>query len=703
MPKKIMGVLLVVLLLLALPMSVGALSVNSVPYTTYDYNFYQESISAPAGYIVDRVITGESLGLENFSTPTDIYYDNKDSVYLLDSGNGRVIVLDTELKLKTVLDNFRDKDGYEISFEEAEGLTVGADGRVYIADTVGERILVFYPDMTLQAEIGSPEDDAHLEEGLPFDPIKVMVDNRNNMYVIARSNNMGAFVFNSDFEYLRFFGGNNVTQTAEVVLKYMLRPFLTQAQLEAMTTSTPISISSFDCNEEGFVYTSTVVTNTTKVPAGAVRKLNYLGENVLSGDIVFGDLEWDRRGKGSSQVTNILDLDVDADGFINMLDSGRGKVFQYTERGEMIAVFGSYGTQVGTFTNPQALESVKGNVIVVDKDKNNLTVFRMTNYGNQYRDAIVKLENDDFSGSLAIWNMLLEENSNNAHAYYGIGRVHDMQGNYGAAMKNFKLAGDRMSYSESFQEYRGEMIKKWFIPIVITIVVLVVGTKVIGYLRRKKAKVRDTASAYSKLESKYTFPLYTLFHPADGFQQLKPRKIGSWRVVGIILAILFVVFTLEYFVTGYIFNTNRFTEYSLPIMVLKTVGIALLFVIANWAVCTLFNGNGNLKEIACVTTYSLVPLIAALFIKVVASNFLTASEGALMNIVLTIGVLWTFLLLMCGLSAIHEYNITQTFFSAIATVLGMAVIVFLLIMFFSLLQQTSSFIQSIVIEAITRY
>ena len=36
----------------------------------------------------------------------------------------------------------------------------------------------------------------------------------------------------------------------------------------------------------------------------------------------------------------------------NMLDSGRGKVFQYTERGELTAVFGSYGTQVGTFSNP---------------------------------------------------------------------------------------------------------------------------------------------------------------------------------------------------------------------------------------------------------------------------------------------------------------------------------------------------------------
>ncbi len=703
MPKKIMGVVLVALLLLVCPLSVGALSGNSVPYTTYDYNFYEDSMAAPAGYAVDKIITAESLGLDvDLSTPTDIYYDNKDTVYLLDSGNGRVIVLDTDLKLKTVLDNFVDQSGEAVTFQDAEGLTIGTDGKIYIADTQGQRILVFGADHVLIREIYSPEEDAHLDEGLPFDVCKVIVDNRNNLYAIARSNNMGAFVFNAEGEYQRFFGGNEVEKTGEVIMKYMLRPFLTQKQLEGMATSTPINISSFDVDAEGFVYTCTTVSNTTEVPEGIIRKLNYLGKNILDDEIVFGDLEWDRLGKGKSQVTNFIDLDIDSNGFINALDSGRGKVFQYTETGELVAVFGSYGTQTGTFDNPKALESVGDKVLVVDAGKASVTVFAPTAYGTKYRDAIIRLKNDDFDGTIDIWQSLLNENSNNAHAYYGIGRVYDMQGDYGTAMKYFKLAGDRTAYSNSFQEYRNVTIKKLFIPIVCVIVGLLVALKVIKALRKRKAVKAAESSAYSKLESKYTFPLYTLFHPVDGFQQLKPRKIGSWSVVGLLLVILFAVFTLEYFATGYIFNTNRALDYNLLIMLMKTIGIAMLFVIANWAVCTLFNGNGNLKSIACVTTYSLLPLMFAMIINVVASNVLSESEGALMNIVLVIGILWTFLLIMCGLSAIHEYNMTQTFFSAIATVIGMAVIVFLAIMFSALLQQTWSFFESIVIELVSR-
>lgn len=780
MPKKMLGVLLAVLLLLACPLSVGALSTSSVPYPTYDYNFYDESIAAPAGYVPADMITAASLGLEKDAliNPSDIYYDKEnDTIYLLDSGDeytpARIFLLDSNFKLKyatsapeetpeelpeetpevtdpdavpeepvvdpenpeeipeetpeetpeeepapvekSIWDDFVDfRSGVPepVMLKNAEGLAIGKDGRIYIADTGNERILVFNSDRTLFQEILSPAKEAHFDSDLPFDVTRVMVDNRRNVYAIVRSVNMGALVFspedpadpNSEFDYVRYFGGNKVQQTSEVVMKYLLRPFLTQAQLEGMVTSTPINISSFDVDDEGFVYTCTQLTGITTATEGMIRKLNYLGDNILDAELIFGDLEWDRKSTaGGTKVTTFIDLDVDEQGFINMLDKGRGKVFQYTERGELVAVFGTYGKQLGTFDDPKSIESIGDKVVVVDSAKRALTVFKPTAYGEKYRAAIVSLREDNFSEeSLAIWRGLLEENSNNAHAYYGIGRVYDMRGDYKEAMKNFKLAGDRASYSDAFEEYRNDLIKQWFLPIVIVVAALYILSIVLKILRKKKVKVKDTSSAYSKLESKYTFPLYTLFHPADGFQQLKPRKIGSWRVVGILLAALFTVFTLQFFATGYIHNLNRAIDYSLPIMVLKTVGIAMLFIIANWAVCTLFNGNGNLKEISCVTAYSLVPLIAAMAINVIASNFLSASEGALMNIVLVVGILWTFLLLMCGLSAIHEYNMTQTFFSTVATVIGMAVIVFLLIMFFSLMQQTISFIQSIVIEAVTR-
>ncbi len=807
MPKKTLGAILVAVLLLVctLSVSVGALPGNNVAYTTYDYNNYEESISAPAAYVPAGRITGASLteqahkagqtdvDLGSFQYPTDIFYDQDHKlIYMLDSLNSlsgdddvcRLIVLNEDFtynnvvyfeepSMTTVSYSYMDMETFELvevvlsdengdpimvqeyellmdeegnlaediqlvhpitgeevfdpygdpvmvtpsdttkpiikssDIQEAEGVTVGNDGRIYVADTKGGRVAVYRMSetdqhkATLDYEIVPDASETHQDADLPFDVCKVIVDNRNNLYAIAHSNNMGAYVFNSKGEFQRFFGGNEVEKTSEVVMKYMLRPFLTQEQLEGMQTSTPINIASFDVDDEGFLYTCTTVAETTVVPEGVIRKLNYLGKNILDSEIVFGDLEWDRLGKSETKVTNFIDLDVDENGFINMLDTNRGKVFQYTERGTLVAVFGAYGDQVGTFDKPVAVESIGDAVLVVDANKCLIQIFEPTAYGKQYREALTRLEDEDYEGSLKIWNSLLEANSNNAYAYYGIGHVYDMMGEYSKAMEYFKLAGDRESYSDSYQEYRNDLIKQWFLPVVGVIIALLIAAQVIKRVRSKKAKERS-ASAYSKLESKYTFPLYTLFHPADGFQQLKPRKIGSWRVVSILLVILFFTFTLQFFATGFIFNENRTSDYSLPIMVLKTIGIAILFVIANWAVCTLFNGNGNLKEIACVTAYSLLPLIFAMLINVIASNFLATSEGAIMSIILVVGILWSALLLLSGLAAIHEYTMTQSVFSIVATVLGMAAIVFLIVMFLSLMQQTISFFQSIITELISR-
>lgn len=701
MPKKLLGVLLAVIALVALPLTVGAAPLSAVPYTTYDYNLYDESVVAPVGYVPAERITSESLGLEvTMSSPSDIFYDNKESVYLLDSGNSRILVLDTDLKLKEIIDDLKEENGEPASFPSAEGMTVGTDGRIYIADTANERVLVYKADHSLDYVLTRPE-TARLEEDLLFDVSKVSVDNRHNLYVIAKSGNMGAFVFDGEGNYQRLFGGNTVVQTAEVIMKYLLRPFLTQQQLEAMASSVPLTVSNFDVNEEGFMYTATVVTGKTTVPEGVIRKLNYLGQNILDSKLVLGDREWGRR-LDKNALTTFNDLDIDEDGFMNLLDQGRGKVFQYAESGQLIAVFGSYGDQFGQFgSNPPALETLGKSVCVLDREKLCIVRFEPTAYAERYRDALLKLAQNDFTGSLELWQELLRENSNNANAYYGLGCVYDMQGNYTEAMKYFKIAGDQFSYSESFQEQRNIAIEKAFIPTVCVVVVLLIAWTLWKKFGKKKAKA-VSESAYSKLETKYTFPLYTIFHPMDGFSQLKPRKIASWRVSAVLFVALFVVFTLQFFATGYIFNMNRLADYSLAVMLVKTIGLGLLFVLANWAVCTLFNGNGNLKEIASVTSYSLLPLECAMVINVVLSNFLAMSEGAIMNIILIVAIAWSVLLLLCGLYCIHEYNMTQTVISVIASVLGMGVIAFLLIMFFSLLQQTASFVYSIILEIVQR-
>jgi len=687
------------LLLLSSFVTVSAQSDSFVPYTSYEYNTYDESIPAPVGYVPYMTIDGSSLGLEEpLSDPRDIYYDGKDTVYVLDSGNKRVLLFDTDFKLKQILDEFLDEEGvFPLDFTEAEGLTVAADGSIVIADTLNERILICNSDCTLRKIITKPE-SAMQDDSLPFDVSKVMYDSNGRLYAIAKSANQGAFVFDKNGQFEKFFGGNEVVKTSEVIANYFLRRIMTPEQMRARKQATPVTLSNFDIDSRGFIYTSTLQSDTQTIRAGAIRKLNSLGKNILKNDIIFGDLEWDRQPAERSVITSFCDVSVDDSGFLSLLDKGRGRVFQYAQEGEMIAVFGGHGDQFGNFDNPVALETIGDRVYVVDAGKNCIYGFKPTPYAEKYRTALAELRLDDFEDSLEDWQSLLSDNTNNAQAFYGIGRIYDLKGDYKKAMEYFELAGDRTAYSTAYREYRNVMAKEWFLPILAAIILGITGVIILFKTIKKRKAVQVQTGAYSKIESKYTFPLYTLFHPMDGFYQVKTRKIGSVGLAAGIIVSAYFLFTFRFFFTGYIFNLNRPIDYNVLINLLQTIGLAGLFIVANWAVCTLLEGSGSLKEITVVTAYSLIPALAAVAINVILSNFLVQSESAFLSMIIVVGISWSVLLLLCGLLCVHEYSMMKTIVSVFITLLGMAIIVLLIVMFLSLLQQTVGFATSIFTE-----
>lgn len=131
---------------------------------------------------------------------------------------------------------------------------------------------------------------------------------------------------------------------------------------------------------------------------------------------------------------------------------------------------------------------------------------------------------------------------------------------------------------------------------------------------------------------------------------------------------------------------------------MQAFGVVVVWIIANWAVCTLIEGKGRLKDIFCTTVYALLPFILSLLVAVLLSNVLTLEEAAFVTFVRQAGIWWSVVLLLCGLSRIHQFGFGKTLLSVLLTLVGMAIIVFLLIMFFGLMQQAINFVKSIYSE-----
>ena len=126
--------------------------------------------------------------------------------------------------------------------------------------------------------------------------------------------------------------------------------------------------------------------------------------------------------------------------------------------------------------------------------------------------------------------------------------------------------------------------------------------------------------------------------------------------------------------------------------------MVVLWTVVNWAVCTLFGGKGKIKEIFAVISYSLVPSLFGSIVFVICSNVLVPDEAAFLTVLTTICTVYTYLLLAIGSMVVHDYSFGKFLWTTLLTLLGCAIVVFLLITVGILMQQTWGFLVTIYSE-----
>lgn len=162
---------------------------------------------------------------------------------------------------------------------------------------------------------------------------------------------------------------------------------------------------------------------------------------------------------GSSIFSDIVANDW---GMYYALDSKRGRIFTYNEGGSLLYVFGRLGNQAGTFKTPVAIERTGDNILIVDRDYNQITVFEPTRFGTlvNQAEALHSMGKDEEAAGL--WQEVLRLNANYEIAYIGIGKSLLRQHKDKEAMKYFKLGYGKKYYSKAFGFYRRDFITEHF-------------------------------------------------------------------------------------------------------------------------------------------------------------------------------------------------------------------------------------------------
>lgn len=471
----------------AAALAVSAMTVNVSALETYDpysYDRWGDPVASQAGYTAEKYVDGEMIGCGNFFEPADLFISHDDLMYIADKGNNRIVITDLDFNFKKEMKEFS-YNGETLTLRKPTGVFVDQyTGNIYICDTENDRVIKCDTDGNVDRLFTKPESELY-DQNLTYNPSKVLVDKAGNVYIVVRSQTKGAVMFNSEGEFLGFYGANRVEATAEVLANAFWNLIGTQEQKDRRAKQTPIGFCNFDIDDDGFIFT---VTDSQEVDTDLVKKLNPRGDNILdslgAADMTFGDMP-PTYYSIYSKKSSLTDIDLGPNGELNILDFQHGRIFQYDKECWLLFIMGGTGDQLGLFQSAAAVESYDDHIYVLDSRKNNITIFTRTVFGEIVTEA-ANLYNDGlYEESLEPWQNVLKYDGNYRRAYIGIGNALYNKYEYKEAMDYFEISISRQRYNRAFEGYRDQWLKENYVGAIIVIILIIVLLVVYNKLRKR--------------------------------------------------------------------------------------------------------------------------------------------------------------------------------------------------------------------------
>jgi len=216
------------------------------------------------------------------------------------------------------------------------------------------------------------------------------------------------------------------------------------------------------------------------------------------------------------------------------------------------------------------------------------------------------------------------------------------------------------------------------------------------------AKAEKRKAWWKRYRESLRYSLYVITHPFDGFWDLIHENKGTIAAANTFLFLFLLTRILKLMLTSFQFIMAPIQHLNILEEALSLLLPFLVLCLANWAMTTLFDGKGRFRDIYMGMCYALVPYTLLQLPMTLISNFLAYDEGSFYSVILSVAVIWCVFLVFVGLMEIHDYSPGKTFIFMIVTVVGALVIIFLVLVFFSLLSDALAYFISLYREIVYR-
>lgn len=676
--KKIV-ILLLFLALLFIP-SQREVQANGLPYATFTYSSSQRRI-VPTQDAYLPLSMSFTLGGESLNSPRDITVDKDDNIYIADYGNARVIKYALQTDEVMIIG--------EGILNQPTGVHVGVDGNLYVADFGNKAGYQFiYNSASDTYTLGSiyqkPVNTPFFKPTDAFEPTKIISDRGNNVYLLLAGNINGLAQYENNGQFFGFFGGNQIPNTWDNVLRSVL---FDEQQRRDWFQMIPKPVYNIAVDNDGLILT------TTKDVDG-YKKLNIA-------NLVFNESVW-----GFPDNEDLFVGPYDTIFSINL----EGYITEYGPDGSVLFIFSGQDlyNQKGMFKVPSGIAvDSRNNIYAIDQSTSALQIFIPTEFANLVHYAIELYQDGRYADSLIPWQEVLKMNALFDLANQGIGDAYFSTTQYELAMDYYEIARDQQGFSNAFWEVRNQALLssgQGIIIFLLTFVTLFILNNIIhfmDYVLKPVRKLKEKLKKY-KLYNELVFPFYIFKHPGDGYYGIKREAKGSNLSATIYLLLFFLTYIYWIFETSFLFNNYIPAEINMFQQIVTVFVPFFLFVVANYLVCSIRDGEGKLKDVFQASAYTLLPMIIAFPILTIVSKGLTYNEAFIYETLIFIAVAITLIYVIIMVKEIHFYDMKPTIGNILITLFTAIMILAVLFIVYLLLNEVYVLITDIIRELIVR-
>ena len=666
-------------------------------YTTDRNNRLQETNEAYEAIQMIRILSDGST----LNAAKDMAIDVDDYLYIADTGNKRIVILSPTYQ---VLHTF----GSDV-FDRPMGIHVLGD-KIYVADygkgqlaTDLGSIFIYQFDkskietseaITLLHQFSTPSSPILAADSFRFRPMKITVDQNQTMFIVNEGTTSGVLMVNQNNRFINYFASNKVDLTLMERINRILYQFNEDVYFKK---NIPAPVLNVALDPVGYFYTISQK-QTTQSMGDNLKKVNIGGINFFQEQMfVYSDIVDIYPGK----VGNVYAV------------TSAGFILEYDSLGNLLFLFGGRGTgrdKLGLFLSASSLVVDSKNQILVLDDhasRNSIQIFRQTPFAYQVHQALDLYNQAKYVESIEVWNEVLRYNSMLDMAYRGKGLGHLMNEEYEAALEHFFIAHDKVNYSEAFWELRNVWMMEhasFLFWVVFGLLLLVFIYPLLNkkyHLNQKISKGIFVIRRVSFIDQLCYFMRF-LTHPSDACFEVKSKQRIKPLAAWVMMLLFFLLYIIGLSFTGFIFNTIIIEETILFKEALVLLIPLLLFIVSNYLMSSLMEGEGTLKATFTTTIGALVPILVLYPIAILLSNVLSLNEGFLYTMILFVMTAWVAILLFFIIKETQNYTVGQTIVNILLSILTMIVLLVVLLLVLLMISQVFGFGSDILKELILR-